>query len=362
MMSKEFSVLLLLLRSALWEEEPADLSLFPLTGACWQRVYRESQRQTVTALACHGLGYLPDSLVPPEDLLLRWIAEADLTERMNRRMDRTLVRLFALFRQNGFHPVLQKGQGVAAFYPAPRLRACGDIDLFFSRGEWAEALALIRRQGARPTAEADGSVCYQWEGIAVEHHPRLLDLSGPAARRFVERHPCDPVPMRLGLDGRVAVPAPWQNLLLLNTHILKHAMGHGIGLRQLCDMACACHRLSGSVDSQWMRRACQATGVAAWTPLLHAFLVHHLGLPACRLPYADVAPSAQPLAELVERTGNFGQGGASQAAAVSPWRRKAATARAFVARSAFSFRYAPAEAFWTVARLFAGQFNTRIGQ
>lgn len=60
--------------------------------------------------------------------------------------------------------------------------------------------------------------------------------------------------MRLegGLDVRI--PSPVLNLLLQSLHILKHALGWGIGLRQLCDMARSCYKLHDEVESEEMKR------------------------------------------------------------------------------------------------------------
>lgn len=50
----ELRSLFVLLRSGLWEKDPEDLSLFPLSDAGWLNVYRESVRQTVTGLVYRG--------------------------------------------------------------------------------------------------------------------------------------------------------------------------------------------------------------------------------------------------------------------------------------------------------------------
>lgn len=361
-MPKEISALLLLLRAALWEKPSgAELSILPLTDEEWRAVYRESRRQAVTALAYQGLCFLPEELLPPEEVLLQWVVETESTERANHRMNRTLTDLYRTFRSKGLEPVLQKGQGVALLYSNPLLRECGDIDLCFpTKEEWDEALYIVERQGIRTEREADGSVHYTWEGICVEHHPRLLDMANPTARNFLDKHACPPDHIRLSLDAdlEIAVPAAWQNLLLLNTHILKHAMGRGIGLRQLCDMARACCRLRDAVDGEWMRHACHETGIAAWTRLLHAFLTGPLGMPAYFLPYRETASSAKPLAEIVARGGNFGQH-ASTAPRMrqNRWTHKLETARAFIGQAHFSCRYAPQEGFWTFSKLLIGQIK-----
>lgn len=146
-----------LLRAGLWEREPDDLSPFPLTDAQWWNVYRMAVRQTVTGIVCRGLHHLPEALLPGDALMIRWVAETDRIERKNRRMDAVVCLLAQRMGRNGLHPVLLKGQGVAAFYEHPLTRECGDIDLcFLSEEEEREAAELMRRVGCRTEKQPDG--------------------------------------------------------------------------------------------------------------------------------------------------------------------------------------------------------------
>ena len=151
----ERMALLVLLRSGLWEREPDDLGCFPLSDESWGRLYRLARQQTVTGVVFHGLQHLPDELLPPGPLLLRWAAEVDAIERRNRAVDAAVAELCSKFRANGLEPVLQKGQGVALCYADPALRESGDIDFCFAGSRsFAAAAACVRQMGieAMPTA------------------------------------------------------------------------------------------------------------------------------------------------------------------------------------------------------------------
>ena len=83
--------------------------------------------------------------------------------------------------------VLQKGQGVALLYEKPALRQCGDIDFYFlSETESQAAARLMQQKGCRLHTAPDGSVCYRWQGIEIEHHPALLDLQNPHLRGYLQ--------------------------------------------------------------------------------------------------------------------------------------------------------------------------------
>ncbi len=349
------NVLLTLVRAGLWEQTPDDLSAFPLADLQWEQVLRQARQQTVTGLLFRGLQHMPDELLPSEPMLMRLTVAADAVERRNHAMDKALASLCALFDARGITPVLQKGQGIARLYEQPLLRECGDIDLYFAnRSDCDAALRCVAGQGARVKKTSDGGFFYLWQGIEVEHHLRLFDLYNPfvqgKARELVEKYGFAQMPLADG--SQVTVPSPMLNLLLIDLHILKHALGCGIGLRQICDMARACYKWHGEIDAGEMQAACRQMGIGKWNPLLHTFMVECLGLPVECLPYGEMAATARPLLDIVWRGGNFGhyeQGRNSGG--------KLHTSRSFVRNAQFSCRYAPKEALWIVADLVKGQFK-----
>ena len=359
---KLHTALLTLLRSGLWERELDNSSCFPLSEDDWEMLFTMSRQQTVTGIVFQGLQYLPDGMFPPETLLIRWTAEVDAIERRNRKMNRVLSELYALSHSKGLNPVLQKGQGVAQFYPNPLLRECGDIDLYFNNREaQEEAAACIQSCGITVKKMPDESLFYHWKGIEVEHHVRLFDLYNPFLQHYTNRLECEKgfeFIMLQDLELFAMIPTPFLNLLLLDLHILKHVLGWGIGLRQLCDMACACYQLYREIDPDEMRTTCQKLGLGRWNPLLHIFLKEHLGLPEYSLPYSEMAPTAQPLWDIVWRGGNFGyQLVNRQQTGNSAWKRKMRTACSFIQNQRFALRYAPQEAFWIFTGLLKGQLK-----
>ena len=355
----ETQALLALLRAALWETPP-DEALFPLSADAWQRVFRLAEEQTVTAVAYRALARLPEAMLPPEALIIRWVATTDRIVRHNRTMDAVLRRLCSAFWAEGLRPILLKGQASAECYPQPLLRQAGDIDLYFPQnGDAQRAEAWVRRQGVHVEREPDGSIYYMWGGVKVEHHPRLLDLYNPRLQPLLQDAEVGEgfVVRPLGTDAFPAeVPAPALEMLMLSSHILKHAMGHGVGLRQLCDVACLCGTLSPASYGETFRELCRQTGLERWQRLLHACLCSEFHLSASALPFAAAAASSEPLMDIVLRGGNFGQHASARSLAdMAPWRRKCRTATAFVRHLGFSLRYAPSEAFWMVAQLLRGQ-------
>lgn len=356
--SRDITALFVLLRAGLWEREADDLSPFPLSSEEWAGLFRTAERQTVAALVCRGLSYLPHHLLPPQPVLVRQVALTDAVERKNRRMNEALSVICRLCHRHGLHPVLQKGQGVAQFYEDPLLRECGDIDLYFpDASESRMAARLLPTHPEQVYTAPDKAVTYRHGEILVEQHPVLFDLGNPFLRKYLRKLEAEEGFDEITVPVAVAVPSPLLNLLLLDTHILKHALGWGIGLRQLCDMARACHRLHDGVDAGKWEAACRKAGIRRWNRLLFAFLTEYLGLPADCLPgRGSRGRTARPLLDIVLEGGNFGLY-RRNAGGLPRWKRKWHTACSFLRNALFALRHAPKEACWTFINLTIGQFR-----
>lgn len=92
-LSSEYMALFSLLRAGLWEREPDDLSPFPLTDDEWRDVYQMAVRQTVAGIAYRGLHHLPDVLLPGDDLMIRWVAQAERIEQKNKLLTLNLEHI-----------------------------------------------------------------------------------------------------------------------------------------------------------------------------------------------------------------------------------------------------------------------------
>lgn len=343
-MDKTLQALFALLRAGLWGIfDEAAASAFPLSAGEWERVFTLARQQTVTGIAFRGLDFLPEEAAPPMGIMAKWMAHADRIEQSNRVMNETVAKLYGHFASAGVEAVLQKGQGVAAMYPEPLLRECGDIDLYFP-GHDGVSDPLAGIDGAVRERQPDDSWVYVVGGIIVEHHTDLLDIQSPRAKRYVKRlieeKGFEKVVTGDGLE--VLVPAPEVNLLLLSSHILKHAFGVGIGLRQFCDYAVARRYYEGRVNEEEMREIWRMTGLEKWQGLLEGFLVKKTGV----------------LLDIVLKGGNFGVYSKDRENVPrARWARKVQTFKALMGNLGFAFRYAPGEWFWTTMQLLGGQFR-----
>ena len=292
---------LVLLRQGLWSRKETATNLFPLTSEEWMQIYDMAVKQTVQGIVYDGISLLPKEWQAPRTILIRWTVAIDQLERMNRQQNTLLNTLPQIFGQEPAIPYqVLKGQGIAAHYPKPQHRICGDIDLYFGNEEQTEkANQRIESLGIQVERGKNGESNYILNGVLIEHHAHLIDLH----YNKKELKQWEANRFRQGKQTPDAVA----NHLLLSTHILKHLVNEGIGLRQLCDAAMALVRLSEVTDKQELEQLSRQWYIYRWNQLLYALLVKHIGMPEEYLPF-PTRVNPDKLMDEVWESGNFGHG------------------------------------------------------
>lgn len=346
-LTREQKALFALLHAGLWgKPEPRMAEVFPLSASEWSAVYEMARQQTVVGFVSKGLNSLPEEHMPPMDIMVNMMAYVARIEENNLKMNATIARLWNHFESRGIRAVLQKGQGVAALYAEPKLRECGDIDIYFPDID-SSVDPFEGFEGLKRTKAPDGSWTCWVDGIPVEQHTRLLDIVSPLKQDFLRNiilakgYESVRIGDEEGVD--VLIPAPELNMLLLSSHILKHALGVGIGLRQICDIAVACNAYCPWLDMDEMDDIIRRLGMVRWNKLLRGIIEDKI---------------SNDLLDIIFKGGNFGTFTEDRERALqSKSARKMHTFRSFCKNARFAFRYAPGEWFWTIVRLIGGQLR-----
>lgn len=324
-----WSIFLAVLRAGLWERN----TRLPehLDAEEWDRLADMAHNQAVQGLFLRGMARLPEEQLPPARLRLRLMAEVDSIARTNAQMAQVETRLLDKFFKEGMEAHVLKGSRLARFHPCPEWRSCGDIDLYVP--DFARALSLF----PQAKVSADGSAEMALEGVTVDLHPRYFDIH--VKETLLPK-----------------VPSVTAELLMTGAHILKHAIGAGVGLKQLSDMALALDRSWGTYRPEELDLAVRRAGLARWWRLLCSLLVQDLGLNPEKCGPSFKPCSSARLMRIVRRGGNFGQNKTPRQRALQRggWVRKASTALSFVTRLPFSLWYAPKETSSTIAELVKG--------
>ena len=212
-----------------------------LKEADWKALYRIAQKQCLVGILFDGIKKLPAEHVGMEkELLLQWMAESQMLEKANVRLNDAAIQVSEWFRKKGFRTCILKGQGNALMYPNPYSRTPGDIDIWVEGGD-KRVISFV--SSISPHEKA----CYHhiefpsYKGVEVEVHYRpsflLCFWHNRKLQKYYESVKEEQFSHRvmLGEQGEIAIPTVEFNLIFQLTHIFSHLMNEGIGLRQLLD-------------------------------------------------------------------------------------------------------------------------------
>lgn len=280
-------ILFQLLRTGLWGGEKIDL-LRPLNEEEWSQVFFYAINHSIEGLIYDSFAFLNESQLPSSVIRLKWAARIDRIERNNLQMNDVIAKQFDAFSTLGLRPILQKGQGVANCYRIPLHRISGDVDWYFEANGYTIARNELKTKGIVFQDTAGFSLDYDWQGVHIEHHKKLFDIRSPLKinylnmifNKYNSRHQT-----LLINNVPVTLLAPEMQLLQVNSHILKHLLGFGIGLRQFCDSARLYYTLTDSIDPIALKQIYKKAGILRWVHLLHKILVDTIGLPKSYIPF-----------------------------------------------------------------------------
>ena len=212
-----------------------------LKDANWKELYAIAKKQCLVGVLFDGIKKLPAEHVGmKKELLLQWMAESQMLEKANVRLNDAAIQVSEWFWKKGFRTCILKGQGNALMYPNPYSRTPGDIDIWVEGGD-KRVIFFVRSISPHEKA------CYHhiefpsYKGVEVEVHYRpsflLCFWHNRKLQKYYERVKEKQFShwVMLGEQGEVAIPTAEFNLIFQLTHIFAHLMNEGIGLRQLLD-------------------------------------------------------------------------------------------------------------------------------
>ena len=207
----------------------------------WKEQYAIAKKQCLVGVLFDGIKKLSAEHVGmKKELLLQWMAESQMLEKANVRLNDAAIQVSERFRKKGFRTCILKGQGNALMYPNPCSRTPGDIDIWVEGGD-KRVISFVR------SISPHEKVCYHhiefpsYKGVEVEVHYRpsflLCFWHNRKLQKYYERVKEEQFSHRvvLGAKGEIAIPTAEFNLIFQLTHIFSHLMNEGIGLRQLLD-------------------------------------------------------------------------------------------------------------------------------
>lgn len=277
MLNKSASNLLALTKSALTN---STLSL-PTDNINWQFLYPLAIHQGVNAILLDAIGRLPVEARPPKPMLLQWIGQSTMMERMYAKHLKRIGELADFYKQHGIRMLLLKGYGCSLCYTKPEHRPTGDIDVYLF-GKKDEADALVEKElGVKVHREYHKHSTFNYGGVEVENHAKFIDdVSHKSNIRFErilmevqDKEEC----LKSSIDN-VLLPSPTFNALFLLRHTGEHFASNEITLRHVLDVGTFFQQYNSLIDWALVFKVYKEEGMLRFFNAIATICVEYLGI------------------------------------------------------------------------------------
>jgi hypothetical protein len=283
-----------------WEEEfslPADIA--------WSEVLRLAYEQGVAAIALDGyeeyLKIVPKNeqvAVSPQDkmLIIEAIGQLQLIEQNFAKHQEVVRKLGDILHKKEIPFVIMKGFACGQYYPNPKHRECGDIDIY--PGElFDECNKSLKEAGAGVDPYYYRHSASYIDGVMIENHRVLCDLRGPRRQTkeleaLLEQYANDSLKhgKTAMVDGAPVSGATFPianfNALFLPWHVSAHFMVERVTLRHLLDWALFLVHDGNGIGLELYRHAKKnfTFGYSKMVDILTNLSLRYLNMPAEGVP------------------------------------------------------------------------------
>ena len=284
----------------------------------WYCIYDESEKQAIAGIAFEGVQRLPKEQWPPQDLLFEWIGVSEQIRQKNKVVDKQTADIWGHLKKEGLDAAILKGQGIAVMYDVgckrengrsklSEYRQSGDIDIWV-RGGYKRVCEYVQR--TLPTEDlAYHRFHYDiFEDTEVElhHRPTLMRnlLDDRKLAKWYNSFGADSFYLE---DKGFAVPSLEFNRIFILTHIYRHFLFEGIGLRQVMDYYFVLRAQNdGRCQMDDVRRVLHELRLTRFAEAMMWILHTQLGLGEIYLICGMNEKEGRFVLNEITQTGNFG--------------------------------------------------------
>ena len=279
----------------------------------WSLIYSIAEKQGLIGILYTGLERLDKGQGPKGEVLMRWIAQAQAIRNRNVQLFRLSADIVERFGKDGFRCCILKGQGLALLYPNPYMRTPGDIDVWVSGGR-RMVMQYVEKRCPGQIMRYHHVDFPAMKEVPVEVHFTPSYMNRPMANAKMQKwfeqladlQYSNRTELPDGL-GEIAIPTLSFNLVYILSHLYRHVLSEGIGVRQLLDY----YYVLTQEDSQENRivaaRSIERLGMKRFARAVMYIMVELFGMDRRCLLFEPDEREGKFLIEEVLIGGNFGQ-------------------------------------------------------
>ncbi len=271
----------------------------------WREVLEMASEQGVEAIALDGLDvYMsrnPGAVSPVKNpqtkpLMLEAIGRLNMTEFNNLQHLAALMEWSEVLSKKQIPFMVMKGFACGQYYPNPKHRACGDIDIY-PGDKYEESNAALKSAGVDVDPHYYRHSVSYIKDTMIENHRILCDLRGPKkqTRELEEQMEAEAKksiengqPVRIEeheITGGV-YPSANFNALFLPWHVSAHFSLERVTVRHLMDWALFLVNDGHKIDVEMFREAKRkyTYGYSKIADILTNLSLRYLKMPAAKIP------------------------------------------------------------------------------
>lgn len=281
-MERESEYLLHLLGAYIRQEEPR-------SGAeiDWVKLIGLSQIHCVTGIIGYMSMMYPICTDPQlkEELRKNCMGSIALFSRRG-----AMAELFSrLLDENEIDHIVMKGYVLRQYYPVPELRSYGDIDLVIRPEDRKRCHDLMLSKGFQIETDWEPVYSYTRDCEFYEMHTEIMevevsnkaDYRGYFGQMWQYARPA---------QGHTYEFAPEFHFLYMLTHIAKHVVGSGAGIRMYLDVAAFIRRFSDVLDWAWVERELERLCFTDFANMVLTLVEKYFGI-VSPIPLKEVEPA-----------------------------------------------------------------------
>lgn len=287
-------------------------------GIDWTELLEFGRKHSIVGVLFHGIKRLTkDDPHPTARELAKWGTENSQIVEENKKVYADAYHDISLiYNRFGHRSCLLKGQGNALMYPDPYMRSPGDIDLWVvpNPGESiVDIMRLCRRIAPDCQLEYHHAEMPDDGRTPVELHYRPSFSENLIRNRRLQRYfesvreeqltTIKHLPDNL---GKICVPTDSFNRIFQLSHVMKHFLFEGIGLRHIIDYYYLLRRGTSDDEKAEYVSLVKNLGMMKFARGMMYVLQYYLGLDE---KYILVKPDKRIgrfIMEEIIKTGNFG--------------------------------------------------------
>ena len=294
-MTSEFEILLKALGKSVFGKEYAQNN----TVKC-EAVYKIAVSQGVFPLV------YPTASFNNTDL--KWEAHFLKTVAVNEKKQYYLKKIIESFETENIDCAVLKGTAVASLYNMPECRVSGDIDVYINPDDEKKAVRILENMGMviKPRQkgghhfEARSESCGTIEVHTMLYNKEFLDIV--LKNKFGVKEPFKSIDTRMGFS--IKTLGVEDNLNFLTTHLIKHFVKEGCGIRQVTDLLAYVNFYKDEIDFEKYFSAFSELGFGVFIKNVFGIGKKYFSLD---LPFA-VTDMSEKILDDIENGGNFGFG------------------------------------------------------